>query len=349
MFEVLVLAAAASLGAAEFDFEDLSFWSRSYSIPSYYRAHRIEVEVAEIPPLLKATSPCRYQVAYDEKAMVAGVCRLPESKAEAMLATLREGGRLIHYWQVKWPRPAMAEVRYKHDHLLAEREILRGSNSIPGILSLVEEQVRGMAALLAGDDFASLVRLDIVMATPEAVAEGRQNVVMPVNDFPKERSAEIDLSRYPWRRGRYAACEQIPRLSVEIVAVPGSDAAKRARQALWTLGEDYSDPKCAPSGSEDGFAVLSRKKLGVLRASVSRLEGFRAMQYSAGTRPAHEIRDGDRLRILTSELRAAEQLLRQAPHIRALVAAEIHGVRAPAEEIERLRGATLIVARLVLR
>lgn len=340
------LCAALTASSAEIDFSAPGFWSKHYAIPGSYCASSITLEAPRVMRLVKASSPCKYRV---RPGGVFSDCRLSEAEAERVVTELKRLGTMTAYSRNCAPRPENDELVYKRDNLRREsEEIGLTEAAFPGISRLMDAQLSTLDLLVFAHEAAFEAWLHIVIKSPEATP-ALGDAAAPARDENKATpyAAKVAAkSGRSWTRRSRVACEQVEVITVEYEKSDGPMGAERLK-TIRRLGEPYLDPSCRPTNDPSvAAAILTVKPEKEFRRILMELPGLRSWRVALPAPPDGIIPDDRRFEILSADLAANAEVLRGAPHIRALAIAELERVRENAARLRRLRGGRLLLIKV---
>jgi hypothetical protein len=274
-------------------------------------------------------------------------CRLSREESDRVIAELRRLGEMTAFSQNCDAPPDRPELYYKREHLSREWEdTALSSAAAPGINGLLSAQLATLDELLAAHEAALETALTIAIAGPDAVkhAPGSANerTATPSRKSPARRRALPASAQAPdsWVRRSRSVCEQLPQVIVgyEKTEDPEDDPRLRAARRL---GKPYVEPGCrfpdSPGFSAAIFSTLPEKEI---RRALTGQPGLKLwrVQSAEGI-----VADDARFDALSAELEDQQSALERAPHIRALVRAEIERVRGNAEKLRALRAGRLLL------
>lgn len=346
---VALLLAGTPASAAEFDFRAPGFWTRVYDFT---------------PPPISARAcvrldPSRRKALQDwmEKAggrlsAAVGSTTTVWCFGQARPSAVREGlaslGRIEDFTLDRSESsspPVPPELLYKQDRLRSEAERLGGRDAdLPAVTGLLDAQLGTIDRIIKRYESPGplTLHLDIPDAAGRCPLGSPRVTGMPGTHYPGTASpASGRDSRGIWERtANDVACLHPPVLAKASVAVPANrrsaaDAAlERYRRGLPPVVSACLAPGriAVPRTREEEFRRLLRS-LGELK-SWSREE---ASPQSDGL-----IGGAWKARLLGQELEKNAGVLADAPHVEALVLAEIERLRPASEELARLEDFTLV-------
>lgn len=348
---LLVLALAATVSAAGYDYEAEGFWAKHYEIPLSYCRSDIALEVADVESAKRTVPGCAFDPASSgDPESAFSYCRIAAKEFDKVLGSVLPAGRLAFFRRECANAASYPELGYKRDQIKKESaEIGLSSSTLPGISGLVAAELQVLGILIDAQDRASRPALAILFlrAAPGRAEEMAALMKSRLESTPervKEDQARFDGFN-PWRRGLYPACDQVPSIRVRYNAPSGSAQYRSIEKAVRGLGEPFDDPECLRCRGGT-FAVLTHLPVKELIRKMSALDGLESWSRVGQLRHAAAVLDDKRLEILSGELASGASDLARAPHIRALAKAEIDLVRPNAEKMRRARTGTLVIVTM---
>lgn len=341
---LLLLLAALTASAADPDIDSPGFWSKTYAIPPTYCQRSIAVSSPRVEALMKAAAPCGF---IRHAGGARSDCRLPREESDRVVAELRRLGEMTAFSQDCGAPPDRPELYYKREHLSREwEETALSSATAPGINGLLSAQLATLDELLAAHEAALETALTISISGPAAMKRPPGAAAAPAAAPSRKNAARrrgLPASAQAadsWVRRSRSVCEQIPQVIIGYEKLEDPEGDPRLRTAR-RLGKPYVEPACR-SLDVPGLAaaIFSARPEQEIRRALARQPGLRLWRVqSAGAIVA----DDARFDALSAELASQRAALERAPHIRALIRAEIDRVRENAEKLHALRAGRLLL------
>jgi hypothetical protein len=339
----LLLAAAVPVFAAGGPSPD--YWSRTYSIPASYCSTRFIALPSAVAHAEKALAPCRWTESGGEP--VYARCPVLAEERDRLLRRLRrERGILKEASDCRTP-PAYPELDEKRETLKREaEEVGLSSSTLPAAAGLVRAEMGALDGLIAAQASAHTPVIEFVVADSTSAASiaaaGKTADRLGAEAFQRAHPYKPHWTHH-WARVTYPVCEQVPVAFVSLEAAPGGSEDARARKALRRLGAPFVESGCRFG---DATMVLSRTPWPRLARRIVDLPGFVSLRRSPRMRYYLDLADDQRYDELSAELARRPDPLAAAPHVKALVRAEMRRVRPQAVRLRSMRGRRLIVVRL---
>ena len=340
---------ALPVTAADFDYRSPAFWMRSYGFPTSYCLHNYVVEVKGEPADTKLPTGCAFTEFSWSEARIAR-CAMPEERVLRARKTAEDLGRILAYEQNCGPPPEYPELYYKRGKLAAEwRALAISSATIPAIAGLLAAQTVQLDSMIELHEAAKTPHLELVFArigTPTAKWREVLESQRYQDGYNLTRArARRGHDWHPWERKTYPACSQVPYGFAEFTL---EDRGARAAldKKLSALGTPYSENECDLASRQNARMIVTPLPLKAFPAAFGSLDFLTGWNASPGQRYHTDVRDDEREKLLSRELRESAAALDGAPHIVSLVQAELHRVKGAATRLRQLRRGTLLMIRV---
>lgn len=329
------------LAAAAYDYTDPTFWMATYRFPPTFCARALTIEVSSFEKAEKDLAPCGRLMPNTDRVWEVH-CRLPQHQAEALAKSLKSRYRVTNYNQGCQEPELAPELDYKRTRLKEETAALElESADLPAISGLLEAQRLALDRLIWQRDQAKLASLGVVAVLPDT--PGAENAYPGHREEPRYNGPNPDA--HPWTRHSVPPCLQIGRIDIELEDGAGAAARTAVTAAITGLGLRELDGDCPlferPRPSEVYLTSAPMRGASPLAA----LKGIKTIDRRPPSLPPGAPTDDEKFAALNRDFVSLGARLEKAPHIKALLRAELDRLKDRAVVVRRLHQGTLFVVR----